>query len=72
MQREGLNETVEIGFEFRKQRYLFNKQLSQVEKLKYPVKVGSKEVFQCPVTMLCVSLHKNALCTIICDVFFWI
>ena len=39
MQREGLNEIVEIGFEFRKQRFVFNTQLNHVEKLKYPVKV---------------------------------
>ena len=38
-QREGLNETLEVGFEFRKQRFVYNPQLNHVEKQKYPVKV---------------------------------
>ena len=41
-QREGLNETLEVGFEFRKQRFVYNPQLNHVEKQKYPVKVRSE------------------------------
>lgn len=39
-QREGVHEIREIGFEFRKQRYVYNPDLKHVEKLKYPIKAG--------------------------------
>ena len=42
MQREGLSESREISFEFRKQRYVYNEADHVFEKLKYPVKVRLK------------------------------
>lgn len=41
LQREGLKETEELGFEYRKQRFVYNAEHHLFEKLKYPVKVST-------------------------------
>lgn len=39
MQREGVISTDELGFEFRRQRFVYNEEQNAFEKLKFPVKV---------------------------------
>jgi hypothetical protein len=40
LQREGLRETEELGFEYRRQRFVYAADTHTFEKLRYPVKVG--------------------------------
>lgn len=40
LQREGLKEVEELGFEFRRQRFVYNEADHMFEKLKYPTKAS--------------------------------
>ncbi|GAX79126.1 hypothetical protein CEUSTIGMA_g6566.t1 [Chlamydomonas eustigma] len=55
--REGLQENTEVGFEFRKQRYVFNTQMQHVEKLRYPV----RETFESYAKMTGHGTEQKAL-----------
>lgn len=49
-QREGLRETEELGFEYRRQRFVYAAEPHMFEKLKYPIKVcmpGSTQAALC-------------------------
>jgi hypothetical protein len=61
LQREGLRETEELGFEYRRQRFVYAADTFTFEKLRYPVKVGESGWQPC-CSLLHVFIARLAIC----------
>ena len=55
VQREGLKEWEELGFEFRKQRFVYVEEKNAFEKLPFPTKVRAKLQLLCLCSALAVG-----------------